>query len=618
MGELINNFKKFSFKGILVILLVFSLISSILLVELNGIHANRFSRSLELIPQEKIVTKEAAFASLDKKTLLLHNSGEMASYSAFEQFTVILTDMKVGYTAVNLAVESLPSFKEYSEIIVLLADLAPLGQSVAELCDWVHNGGSAWFPLVLETNVYSSAISQAIGIDDLSPSYYVVNSIYPSEDFMIGGGRAFAVTSPFESSRTVVLSDNAQVYASAEGPDGVPLVWKTKYGNGVFVVDNIGMYEKAMRGFYAASYSLMSDVCVYPVINASTFYLDDFPSQIPTHDSEFIRKEFHTTIRDFYTNIWWPDMLNFADKYNVKYTGLAIESYDNNVDGTADTMPDTSTFQSFGNMLLRKGGELGYHGYNHQPLVLPNRDYKGHYDYKNWQSEEAMKAAFDNLVDICDTLFPDADFSLYVPPSNILSIEGRQFLIREYPHIKTISGIYFDDIADADLDVGCTQEFDVNKNGVVDQPRVISGFILDDFQNIAAVSELNMHFVNSHFTHPDDALDPDRGAELGWGEMKRRFDGYLSWLYTSAPGLRNMTGTEASAAVQRFVAVSPKYEYTDTDVKITIGNFYDEAQFIARFNEKLPESITGGELTHLTGGLYLIRATKDNVYITLK
>ncbi len=618
MGELINGIRRFRFKGILVILFVFSLVASVLLVELSGIRANRYDKSIELMPQDMIITKDEAFTSLEKNTLLIHSSEDVSSCIAYEQFSVILADMKVGHITVDLAKDALPSFDRFSQIIVLLADLTPLGQKTADLCDFVHDGGAAWFPLVLETNVYSSAISQMIGIDDLSTDYYTVESIYPHEDFMIGGGRAFAVSDPFESSLTVVLSDDAEVYANAGEPDGVPLVWKKEYGNGVFVVDNIGMYDKAMRGFYAASYSLLSDVCVYPVINASTFYLDDFPSQIPSGNSEYIQRDYHTTIRDFYINIWWPDMMNFADKYGLKYTGLAIESYDNHVDGTADATPDTGTFLNFGNMLLRKGGELGYHGYNHQPLVLSNKDYKDHYDYKTWQSETAMKSAFDELIELCDTLFPDAEFSLYVPPSNLLSDEGRKFLIKEYPHIKTISGIYFDDMADAELDFGCTQEFSVDENGVVDQPRVVYGFIMDDFLTMAAVSELNLHFINSHFTHPDDALDPERGAQLGWSEMKRRFDGYLSWLYDSAPGLRNLTGTEASAAVQRFVAVSPRTEYTDDGVKITIGNFCDEAQFLVRFNEKLPDNVTGGELTHLTGGLYLLRAAADAVDITLK
>ena len=93
-------------------------------------------------------------------------------------------------------------------------------------------------------------------------------------------------------------------------------------------------------------------------------------------------------------------------------------------------------------MLLRKGGEIGYHGYNHQPLAL-GRDYKGIYDYKAWQDYESMKKAFGHLVDFCDELFPDVNMSVYVPPSNLLAEEGREMLIKEFPQIKTLSGISF-------------------------------------------------------------------------------------------------------------------------------------------------------------------------------
>ena len=435
---------------------------------------------------------------------------------------------------------------------------------------------------------------------------------------MIGGGSGFDLTDPFECARTVSLAKTAEVFATAETPDGVPLVWRNRYGEGVFVVANIGIYEKAFRGFYASAYSLLSDTCAYPVINASVFYLDDFPSQIPDGNSEYIMRDYHTSIRDYYVNIWWPDMINFADTYGIKYTGLAIESYDDNTDGRLEAKPDTSTFINFGNMLLRKGGELGYHGYNHQPLCLGDSDYKGLYSYKTWESEASMKTAFDALIDLCKKLFPDTEFCLYVPPSNLLSDEGREFLLENYPHIKTISGIYFDDAEYSELDFNCMQEFDVNENGVVDQPRVISGFILDDFQSLAALSELNLHFINSHFTHPDDALEEERGADLGWEEMKNRFDGFLSWLYTSAPTLRNMTGTEASAAVQRFVAIVPHTVTTENRVVITLDNFYDDAQLLVRFNAGTPTDVQGGTLTHMTGDLYLLSATESVVDITLE
>ena len=127
-----------------------------------------------------------------------------------------------------------------------------------------------------------------------------------------------------------------------------------------------------------------------------------------------------------------------------------------------------------------------------------------------------------------------------------------------------------------------------------------------------------MHYVNSHFTHPDDALDPDRGAELGWSKLSENFGKYLDYLYTSAPSIRNFTGSETSAAVQRYAAINLKKEIKDNKLIINIGNFYDEGYFFVRFNSNEYKSIDGGKLSHLTGDLYLLKADKETVTINLK
>lgn len=616
MEELREKFLNFRYKGIIAVVLVFAMISAILFLERSGIRFNYEKRRLDLLPADRVVTKAEASAALEKNTLVLYDSSREACTLAYRQFEVILTDMKIGYELVDLSAAAAYNFNNYEVVVVLLYDLTPLGENVLTLCDWVYGGGSVLFPMTLEKNIYSSVIENKLGIVDSSYANAVVDSIYIKDGFMAGGGRAFEIPDGYDSGWAVQLdADKVKVYAHTNDERKMPLIWETKHGDGKFVVDNFGLFEKVMRGFFAASYSLLTDISVYPVINGSTFYLDDFPSQIPSGNSTYIQRDYKTSIRDFYVNIWWPDMMNFADKYGLRFTGLAIECYDDAVDGTTAAAPDKGTFLNFGNMLMRQGGEIGYHGYNHQPLCFDNCDYNGIYDYKTWENYGAMKSAFDELVDFCDELFPDVEMSVYVPPSNLLSKEGREFLLKEYPYIKTISGIYFED---DDLDFSCTQEYEVSKDGVVDQPRVVSGCKLESFMELAVISELNFHFINNHFTHPDDALDPDRGAELGWEKLKFHFDEYLSWVYSAAPVIRNFTGTEMSAAVQRYAAVTVSKEITDDKMVLKLGNFYDEAQLMVRFNEREPLKTDGGKLTKLTGNLYLLEANSDTVTVTLK
>ncbi len=616
MEKLKERFLKFKYKGIIVIVFVYAVISMILFLERSGIQFNYEKRVMDWMPQTSIFTKAEACKNLKKDTLVLYDSKNKDSVLAYKQFKVILADMKIGHNLIDISKNKTYNFNDYESVILLLSDLTLMEENVLTLCEWVYEGGDAMFAMTLQKNIYSSIIENKLGIIDSSYENALVESIYVEEGFMIGGGRAFVIPEGFDSGWAVQLSaDKTEVYAYTNDERKMPLIWTTNYGDGKFVVDNFGLYEKAMRGFFAASYSLMTDISVYPVINGSTFYLDDFPSQIPSGNSSYIQRDYKTSIRDFYVNIWWPDMMNFADKYGIRYTGLAIECYDDAVDGTTSAAPDKGTFLNFGNMLMRQGGEIGYHGYNHQPLCLGNCDYKGIYDYKTWESYSAMKNAFDTLIDFCDELFPGVEMSVYVPPSNLLSKEGKEFLMKEYPYIKTISGIYFED---DDLDFSCTQEYDVLENGVVDQPRVVSGCKLTEFMELAVISELNFHFINNHFTHPDDALDPDRGAEVGWEKLKLHFDEYLNWVYSSAPTLRNFTGTEMSAAVQRYIAVTVSKEIKDNKMILKLGNFYDEAQLLVRFNEKEPVKTDGGKLTHLTGDLYLLVANKDTVTVSVK
>lgn len=616
MERLKERFLKFRYNGMLLVIFMFALIAMILFVERSGIKYNYDKQDLDFLPVKNVVTKAEANAPLEKNTLILWDSQQFNSSDAMNEFSQIFSDMKVGYDAVDLSFGIFPDLSQYTTVVVLMDDLAPMGQNVITLRDWIFDGGKVQFAITLQKTIYSSVLEAPLGILESSWDNAVLESIYIDENFMVGGGRSFIVEDGYDSVWAVQLDPKkTKVHAWIDNENKTPLIWETNYGKGKIVVDNIGLYEKVARGFYASSYSLLDDISIYPVINASTFYLDDFPSQIPEGNNEYITKDYGTSIRDFYVNVWWPNMMNFADKHNIKYTGLAITCYDDNVDGTTPSSADEGTFLTFGNMLLRQGGEIGYHGYNHQPLCMNECDYEDLYDYKTWESENAMESAFDSLVDLCDDLFPGVSVSLYVPPSNIMSKVGEDFLFDTYPHIKTISGIYF---PDGDFEFGCTQEFDVLPDGRVYQPRIISGCDLTPYMEMALVSELNMHYVNSHFTHPDDALDPDRGATLGWNELSKRFGNYLDYLYTSAPSIRNFTGSETSAAVQRYVALNVEKTETNDKLILNIGNFYDEGYFFVRFNEGEYKSIDGGKLSHLTGDLYLLKAEKQKVIINLK
>ena len=302
-------------------------------------------------------------------------------------------------------------------------------------------------------------------------------------------------------------------------------------------------------------------------------------------------------------------MMTLAAKHGVKYTGVIIENSEDDTDGEITEQTDVQRFQYFGNMILHQGGELGYHGYNHQPLSLSNVDYGTVLPYKTWTSLDAMEKAVDELIRFGKKMFPATELSVYVPPSNVLSEEGRKLLGEKFPEIRSIASNYFSG------EFAYVQEFETAEDGIVEQPRIISGAVIDDYMQMAALSELNMHFVNSHFMHPDDLLDEDRGAALGWEKLKKRLDEYMTWLNESAEELRNLTGSELAGAVQRYGALTVDKEITEKEIRLHLGHLYDEAYLMVRINEGKPGDVTGGELVNITGNLYLLRAEESEVVI---
>lgn len=609
--------RAFRWRKLLLIWAVFAAMAVILFAERSGIRYASTQFKLDYLPRTEALPAQTALFGQPVTCLLLYDSGQEGTSLAKEQFDRILLDMKVSVQAVDVhtaALADIPEFGQYKTVVVLMSDLDTLGKRLIDLMNWVQDGGSVLFGMTPVKTTYFDAVAARLGVQSSSWEYKVAESIVPTEDFMLGGGQRYELSDPFQSSLSVSLRDEATVYART-GDEGVPLVWAAASGAGRVVVDNIGIYNKVLRGVYAASYSLLNDATVYPVINGAVFYLDDFPSPVPGGDGTYIRRDYGMSIADFYSKVWWPDLMKLAQKYSIRFTGVMIENYEDDTQSAPTRQPDAQQFRYYGSLLLRQGGEVGYHGYNHQPLVLPDTDYKDLYAYHQWPTENAIVAAMNELIAFQKSVLPHTDGSVYVPPSNVLSAAGRKVLGSKVPQIRTIASTYFGD----GTSLPYVQEFGVATDGMVEQPRIVSGGMVDDtYMRLAAMSELNMHYVSTHFMHPDDLLDVDRGAEAGWEVYKGGFEDYLKWLSAAAPGLRKQTGTECSAAIQRYAQLTVSVQSTPKEWVVSLGNFVDEGWLFFRANEGAPGRVTGGELTRLTGDLYLLKANADTIHIEKK
>lgn len=615
LSDVLAKWKRFRWQGLVKVWAMFMAIALVLLVESLGVHYGATRFDITYLDRDKAIPAADAIAGEKATNLLVIDSSQEGVSDAESMLDRVLLDMKVPTVTVDLAQgDEIPTLKQYQTMVIAMPDLDPLGEHVLQIMQWVKKGGGVMFAMTPERTGYLDVIGPQIGIESSAYKYVVTEGITPSKDFMLGGGQTYMFSDPFKSSLSVALNDRAQVEAvSSNGR--TPLVWRSSVESGTAVMCNIGIYVKMVRGFYASAFSLLSSAMAYPVINSAAFYLDDFPSPVPSGNGKYIKRDYNMSISEFYSQVWWPDLVRLAERYGIRFTGVMIENYGDDTKNDPVRQTDNTQFEYYGGLLLRQNGEIGYHGYNHQPLVLPNTDYGNEYTYVQWPNRKAIVDSLNELIAFQKTVLPAATSSVYVPPSNILSSEGRKIIGEDVPQIRAIASMAFP----PDSSLEYVQEFGVAADGVVEAPRIVSGSMVNNsYMRLAAVSELNMHYVSTHFMHPDDLLDEDRGAKEGWETYRKGLEDYLDWLEQSAPSIRMQTGTECAAAVQRFSGLTVSMATSDDSWDLHLGNLIDQGWLMFRANNGTPGRVRGGSLTKLTGNLYLLKATSATVHIERK
>ena len=595
------------FTSLLPIALLMCLLMFVLITAARNVTYTATGPSLALLDVDK---SQLEHAEGEAECLLLYED-DAAGIMGYQEMSAVLEQMKVRFDALECA-QAPEELGAYRYLVLSITHYQHLGELLGEVKSWVKAGGNLMILYPPENNGSFESLYGILGIQDWGGSAVYVDAIQFADDFLLGGDtRTYPIIDAYESSMGASLENDCEVFAQSVAEHPVPIIWRRNVGEGTVVVDNLGFLAKGYRGLHASAYSLLGDTCIYPVINAAAFYIDDFPSPVPSGTAEYILRDYNLSIKDFYTSKWWTDVYNLAQKYGIRYTGMVIEQYSDQVSGVFERNTDQERYLYFGNMLLDAGGEIGLHGYNHMPLVLENFDYKDLFDsYKQWSGEQEMVEALTELNGFCAELYPDRPFQVYVPPSNIISEEGIAVLTEHFPDIKAIASVYLPG------NLAYEQEYRVEDNGIISTPRVIAGYALDDYMRLVALSELNFHLVSSHFQHPDDVLDVDRGAELGWARLFENLADYVDWLYTSVPQIRSMTGSEIAAAVQRYDYIEMTRTDTEQGLALDLTNFHDEAWFLLRLNDAQQiAEVSGGEITQLNDTLYLICASAERVEI---
>lgn len=573
---------------------------------------------LKMVDNEDILEMKELVVSANMNKEQKNDSENPAYCIVYDESSVVLKNnaektleyMQKSTRAYDVATEMV-EFDRCPTIMLSTPSLENLG-TVEEIENYVSDGGQLFLMNVLNMDSHFEILYRKMGILDYE-TYVTTTGMHMKSNVLIGTtGQTFFEDAMDDVGLGVALNNEATIYIESTTKN--PLLWKAKYGEGTFMVFNGGLlFQKSSRGIITGAVSLMEPDYVYPIFNTKTFFIDDFPAPIAKGRNDLIYEEYKKSLASFYQSIWWPNMLKTSARADIRYTGAIIESYLDNVTPPFDNVEDKEFIYliSFGRELIQNGGEIGFHGYNHQSLTM-DQNVSRLYGYNSWKSNTHMEQSIQELQNYTKQAFPSYKVTTYVPPSNVLSEDGRQALVDSWPDLTTISSLYLEDINGNSYH----QEFEVADDGIIEMPRITSGYSRVNSDDWAIANTLTSIGVFSHFVHPDDVISTDRSGG-SWSEMYEEFDAFMKDIHKTYPWLRALTASESAMAIASTLQTTITIEKNNNVVKGNIDNYLKEQHFILRTDKKIGR-LDNCKVTKIDDGTYLIKALDAQFEVTLK
>lgn len=475
---------------------------------------------------------------------------------------------------------------------------------MSAVAGYVEQGGRVAILRNLQGDMLSEGMTAKLGIASIGQEISVPGIRVPGDMFL--GVQGFGFDSDIYTTSVTDVKLSGDAVPQVTSQDGHPIIWSHNSGQGKYIVCNSRERDdKNNYGIYTAIISQLEEDYIYPVMNMKLFFIDDFPSPVPEGNFARIYRETGLSTADFYRRLWWPEMLDNGEKYNVKYTGLIIESYGNQVKGSFVPLANGDARNSlivYGRELLKAGGELGIHGYNHQSLA-PAGYGQDRLGYAVWESQEDMEDSLRELKRYIEEVYPDYEIHAYVPPSNILSPEGKAAVKNVFTDIKVYSSLW-NGLATAKE---YFQNFQLNSDGTSEIPRISSGYAPTNEEIWEAYTVLNYNGVFSHFVHPDEIFY-EESENLTWAIMKQGMTELLSELQNRFGWLEPVTATDAYEKMKDYFQMDYTLARSKAGIKINAWNFHQPLTFILRTNKKIG-SVTGGTAQKIQSNAYVLTVT---------
>lgn len=510
----------------------------------------------------------------------------------------------------------LPPLEDFGTVAVVTGRIQQLGAGEANrVVDFVSRGGGlamlvpGWHPMLGKVfrrpAIFLPEIRQSTPGDTIALHGLLMPG---AEGLRLSGPYGWLDLSSSE------LTTDGEVRVLASTADGArPVAWTNPYHRGHALYWNANVLcGTSARGLIAQSLVAVRDLSIRPLANWGVIYLDDFPSPASSVRLEPIATEFGQGMAEFYANRWYPDMRRIAARFGLTYTSALVFSYNGSTappyrfdEWLAGIVRRDRRAVYYSPWMSRRNArfsEVGFHGYNHEPLTL-----------RNWRSESNMVRALERArwrweADGIGS-FPE----IYVPPMNVIDSVGVQALARVFPSVKVIAGSNY-----GLHEEGQGREFGPEpwNTSLYAFPRNTSGYVLTDGMKLDMLSLLHVVGGWGHFIHPDDVFPnehrtkllrndgvPLTADQLRWHGTREnegllpRFERWLRFTRDHYPWIRYMSASRAADEMKAHQAAAFSSTRTADGIRVDLDENEGFFAVYSRRGERVVD-VSGGEVIH--------------------
>ena len=360
-----------------------------------------------------------------------------------------------------------------------------------------------------------------------------------------------------------------------------PLLWRTKTGNAfVFAVNSDIFSGICLLGVLNGFMAQESDCYVYPIVNAQTISLINYP-YLSKENEESMQQLYSRSAEAVGRDLLWPSIIQILKNYGDSYSFFMSPQLD-----YQDSIGPKGDFMEFYLREISKlPGDMG--------LSLGQ------------VSDTELKEILSEDEEFFNEYLPKYEFTaLYTADFDMTEVES---CLGQKP-LKNIR-LIMSDYKEGD------KMIEYIRDDTISVKLNMDGFrheTMDDLKMICVENALGMCNEKvdiKRVIYPEGSADEWNNLSLRWSKGDTYFNDYSRFDMISA--------YEMEKRVRRFLALDYTYHWDENEVAIYIENFEEEAYFILRIGSRRIASVENGTIDEIMEGSYLIKAFDPKVSIRM-